>query len=173
MALTVQNPVTPVGDANSYQSLADARALAVTYAVTLPVDDAECETALINGLLYIGQRENELCGTRTTEAQNTAYPRTGVVIRGNDLPADEFPLDLLVSQIIAAEAFGQGVDLYGGIDDGKNIASEQAGKVSVSYFDNGKTGSGVSYHRFDSALEPLLCVNDAIGFPIGGQTWLR
>lgn len=172
MALIIQDPVTPVNNANSYQSLVDARSLAVTNGVTLPSDDTGAETALINARAYIDQHEADMCGTRSTEIQNTAYPRQDSQVRGVDIPSDSLPADLLISQIVAAEAFGKGVDLFGGTDSGKNIASETVGKISRSYFDNGKTGSGsASYPRFDNAIKPLLCTQ-SIGFPIGGQIWL-
>ena len=168
MALIVQDPVSPVNNSNTYQSLIDGRALAATYAITLPVDDIECETALINGFVYIQGKESELQGSRTTEIQNSAYPRKDTKVRGVDVPEDSLPSDLLISQLMAAEAFGQGVNLFGGADDGLNVASKTAGKVSISYFDNGNTGDAPTYGRFDKAFQPLIGAVTGL-FPIGGQ----
>lgn len=166
MTLIVQDPLNPTSTANSYQSLIDARALAANYAITLPVDDAEAEASLINAMLYSQEFEPEMCGSRTTTIQNTAYPRADVHIRNNEFPSDEFPLELLLSNLIAAESFWKGVSLFGGADDGKVIASEKVDVIAVSYFDNGKTGDKVSLPRFNSTIKPLLCCNDSVNFRV-------
>ena len=157
MPLTPQIPTAPIDNANSYLSLEDARALAEQYAYDLPVDDAEAEKALIKGFRYIESFEGSMCGSRATTKQNTSQPRKGVVIRCEDFPEDVFPQELLIAQVIAAQYQGSGTDISGSVDDGKSIASEQAGKVSISYFDNGKTGSSVTIPEFDSTIAPLLC----------------
>lgn len=157
MPLTVQIPTAPIDNANSYLSLVEARALAEQYAYELPVNDVEAEKALIKGFRYVESFETSMCGTRTTTTQNTSQPRSGVDIRCQPFPDDAFPQELLIAQVIAAQYQGSGTDISGGTDDGKAIASEQAGKVSISYFDNGKTGSEVSIPEFDSTIKPLLC----------------
>ena len=157
MTLNVQDPVTPISNANSYLSLVDARALAAQYAYTLPVDDEKAEIALIKGFRYIELKEPKMSGNRLTNEQNSSYPRYGVYIRCQAWPADEFPVELLLAQVIAADNQSSGVDLSGGVDDGRSIASEQVDVLSVSYFQNGKTGSVVTIPEFDSTIEPLMC----------------
>jgi hypothetical protein len=157
MALIVQSPTSPVSNANSYQSLVDARALAAEQGFVLPTDDTEAEVALIKARRYVDGYEPQMCGNRATTAQNTSYPRTGVYIRCNLVLSDEFPQELLIAQIVAAEASGKGVDLSGGVDDGRSIASEKVDVIQVSYFDNGKTGSSVTLPEFQSTIQPLLC----------------
>ena len=157
MPLTVQIPTAPIDNANSYLSLVDARALADQYAYDLPVNDVEAEKALIKAFRYIESFEPSMCGTRTTTTQNSAYPRKGLTIRCESFPDDAFPVELLIAQVVAADYQGKGTDISGGVNDGKSIASEQAGKVSISYFDNGKTGAQVSIPEFDSTIKPLLC----------------
>lgn len=157
MPLTVQIPTAPIDNANSYLSLVDARALADQYAYDLPVNDVDAEKALIKGFRYIESFESSMCGKRTTTTQNSSWPRSGVTIRCQPFPDDAFPQELLIAQVIAAQYQGSGTDVSGGVDDGKSIASEQAGKVSISYFDNGKTGTEVSIPEFDSTMKPLLC----------------
>ena len=168
MALTPQIPTAPIDNANSYLSLVEARALAEQYAYDLPVDDTEAEKALIKGFRYVEGFEPSMCGTRTTTTQNTSWPRSGVTVRCQPFPDDALPQELLISQVIAAQYQGSGTDIGGGVDDGKSIASEQAGKVSISYFDNGKTGSEVSIPEFDSTIKPLLCkASNGISFDVG------
>lgn len=157
MALTPQIPTAPIDNANSYLSLVDARALAEQYAYDLPTDDTEAEKALIKGFRYIESFEGSMCGSRTTETQNSAYPRVGVTIRCKPFPDDAFPQELLVAQVIAAQHQGSGTDLSGGTNSGLSIASEKVDVLEVSYFDNGKTGTEVSIPEFESTIKPLLC----------------
>lgn len=167
MALTPQDALNPISNANSYLSLVDARALADQYAYTLPTDDAEAEKALIKAFRYAEGFEHQMCGTRATATQNTSWPRKDVVIRCESFPSDEFPQELLISQVIAAEKYGAGTDISGGVDDGKSIASEKVDVIEVSYFNNGKTGSEISIPEFDSTMQPLLCsTSNAFNFDV-------
>lgn len=155
MPINVQTPTAPVQNANSYISLADARQLAQSFAIELPTDDTEAETALVKAFLYVDSNEPKMSGTRATTTQNTAYPRDNVYIRCNAVSSDAFPNEVLLGQVIAAEAFGAGDNLFGGADSGRSIASEQVATISVSYFDNGKTGDKVTLPQFENVMLPL------------------
>ncbi|AZU97865.1 head completion adaptor [Vibrio phage LP.2] len=159
MALTVQDPQNPVDNANSYLSLVDARALADQYYYDLPTDDTEAERALVKSFRSIELKEPQMCGVRTTEIQNTSYPRTGVYIRCQPLPSDAFPDELLLAQVIGASYSGSGTDLSGGTDDGRVITKEKVDVIEVNYADNGKTGNSVYIAEFENTLNPLLCSN--------------
>ena len=75
MALVVEDgSVTPGAD--SYVSLANARALAASYGLALPADDTEAEAALRNGAVYVGLQEPSMCGRRVSASQSLAYPIT-------------------------------------------------------------------------------------------------
>lgn len=172
MTLTVQDPAEPVGNANSYLDLASARALAAQYVITLPADDTEAEATLIQSFRYLQGRECEMQGERTTEAQNSAYPRTGVVIRGVDIADNVFPGDLLMCQLLGAQAFGEGVALFGKATDGREVASQAvSGAVSRSFFESGNDGSVITYPQFESAFKPLAGGGNYWAQPIGGQLW--
>ena len=169
--LTVQDAIAPVSDANSYQSLTDARAMAMIYGLSLPDDDVKAEAALISGCFYINQFEHKFSGERLTDTQNTAYPREGATVLCKPVESSPFPNDLLVAQLTAAEAFGKNINLFGDANDGKSVASETVGKLSRSYFETGKTGNTVTYPRFDNALKPLLAGGGSALNIIGGQLW--
>jgi hypothetical protein len=154
--LTPQDPITPIDTANSYQTLADARTLAARFGYTLSIDDACAEKDMIKAFRYVESYECDMNGERTTEVQNTAYPRANLSIRCKPFADDAFPSDLLLSQVVAAHYAYAGIDLSGGIDDGKAITEETVGKISVTYADNGKTGTSVSIPQFDSTIKPLL-----------------
>lgn len=168
MALIVQDPVTPVAVANSYISLVDARSLAGTYGYTLDADDTDAELSLIKSFRAIELKEPEMCGYRSTTTQGTAYPRSGVVIRCNELPSDEFPVELLLAQVIGAHYFTAGTDLSGGVDDGKSVVREKVDVIEVQYADNGKTGSEVTIPELERTLGPLLCSSsNSFNFVVG------
>jgi len=167
MTLVVQNPENPVSNANSYQSLADARTLASMYAVTLPVDDTEAETALIQGFAYL-ESNYSYNGSRATEIQNTEFPRKDLYIRNIEFPNNALPVELLLSHIIAAEAFGNGSNLWGGVDNGRVVIKEKLDVLETEYADNGTTGASLTLPRLESTIKPLLSGDNSIAqFRVG------
>jgi len=74
-----------VPNADSYVSLADARALAAKFSLNLPADDAEAEAALRNGASYVDLQEPMMCGRRVSASQSLAFPRSGIKLFGFDV----------------------------------------------------------------------------------------
>lgn len=158
MALIVEDG-TGLDDADSYISLADARAFAANYGITLPADDTEAEITLRQGTQYVDLQEDCFVGDRLTDTQSLAYPRD-----------DEsgMPKALGRATVYAAAEFALGTDVRA-TDDGKSIASEEVtGAVAVSYFNNGKTGGTVTITRAMDALKSLLvdCKNNGFEFGV-------
>lgn len=152
---------TVVPDADSYVSLADARVLASKYGFSLPVEDAEAETALRNGALYVDLQEPLMCGRRVSPEQTMAFPRTGIRLFGFDVPRTSIPSQVIRAQVIAAVEYGKGTDVRG-TSDGRATSMERVeGAVTVQYFDNGANGSIVTITAAIDALRPLLCGGDA------------
>ena len=156
MPLIVQDPLAPVSNANSYLSLVDARALAAQYALILPDDDTEAESALINATLYLNTYEDRVGGERSTDTQSTMYPRKNSHVRCAEVHSDVIPDDIKLAQVIAAEAFGRGDNLWGGADDGRSIASEKVDVIAVSYFDNGATSGAATLPRLDQLMKQFF-----------------
>ena len=156
MALVVEDgSVTPGAD--SYVSLANARALAASYGLALPVDDTEAEAALRNGAVYVGLQEPSMCGRRVSASQSLAYPRQGVSLYGFALAADVIPPQVIHAQVVAAVEYGAGTDVRAS-SDGRVTESERVeGAVTVSYFNNGVTGATTTITAALDALRPLLC----------------
>lgn len=167
MPLIVQDPSNTVDNANSYQSLETARGIAEQYYLDLPSDDALAEKALVEAFRLIESKESAMHGMRATETQNTAYPRTGVCLRGESMSEDAFPNDLLYAQVVAASYAGKGKDINGGIDDGLAIAGHSAGKLNQTYFNNGKTGKAFKIVEFENAMKPLLFTDSGNTFCVG------
>jgi len=99
-----------VPDADSYVSLADARALAANYGLGLPADDTAAEVALRNGATYVGLAEPQMCGRRVSAEQSLAYPRTGTTLNGFTVADNVIPSQLIRAQVIAAITYGAGTE---------------------------------------------------------------
>ena len=161
MALVVEDGAGK-SDADSYVSLAGARALAAGYGLTLPADDTEAEVALRNGAVYVGLQEPAMCGRRVSASQSLAYPRQGVSLYGFALAPDVIPPQVIHAQIAAAVEYGAGTDVRAS-SDGRVTESERVeGAVTVSYFNNGVPGATPTLTAALDALRPLLC-GSAVG----------
>lgn len=153
-----------VAGADSYVSLADARALAAKYNWTLPEDDAEAEAALRNGAAYIDLQEPALCGQRVSATQSLAYPRTGVSVHGFPVSRDAIPQQVIRAQVAAAVEYGKGTDVRASSDGRITTHEEVVGAVVVEYADNGVTGATVTITSAMDALRPLICGGGNNGF---------
>lgn len=156
MALVVEDgSVTPGAD--SYVSLADARALAASYGLALPADDTAAEAALRNGAVYVGLQEPFMCGRRVSATQSLAYPRQGVSLYGFSLASDVIPPQIVHAQVVAAVEYGLGTDVRASSDGRVTETERVEGAVTVSYFNNGATGATTTITAALDALRPLLC----------------
>ena len=154
-----------LADADSFISLVDARAFAAKYGITLPTNDAAAEVALRQGCQYVELQNKCFSGSRLTTTQALSWPRTSATNAYGVEYADGYmPAQLGYAQVYAAAEYAAGTDVRA-TDDGKSIASEEvSGAVSVSYFNNGKTGGAVVITRAMDALSPLLVVSGNNGF---------
>ena len=156
MALVVETGSVVPG-ADSYVSLAEARALAASYGMTLPADDTEAEVALRNGAVYVGLQEPSMCGRRVSASQSLAYPRQGVLLYGFALASDVIPPQIVHAQVVAAVEYGLGTDVRASSDGRVTETERVEGAVTVSYFNNGVTGATTTITAALDALRPLLC----------------
>lgn len=153
-----------VPGADSYISLADARALAANYGLELPADDTAAEVALRNGATYVGLAEPQMCGRRVSAEQSLAYPRTGVTLNGFPVANNAIPKQVILAQVIASVTYGAGTEVRAN-SDGRSVQTERVeGAVTVTYFNNGNSGATTSITAADDALRPLLCGGANNGF---------
>ena len=158
MALVVETGAVVPG-ADSYVSLANARAFAASYGLALPADDAEAEAALRNGAVYVGLQEPSMCGRRVSASQSLAYPRQGVSLYGFALALAPgvIPPQVIHAQVVAAVEYGAGTDVRASSDGRVTETERVEGAVTVSYFNNGATGATTTITAAMDALRPLLC----------------
>lgn len=167
MSLTVETGQIIEG-ADSYISLADARALAANYGLELPADDTDAEVALRNGATYVSLSETQMCGRRVSAEQSLAYPRTGVTLNGFPVANNIIPKQVILAQVIAAVTYGAGTDVRAN-SDGRSVQTERVeGAVTVTYFNNGNSGTTTAITAADDALRPLLCggLNNGFSFNV-------
>jgi len=156
--MIVQDPLNPTADADSMVSVADARLRAVNLGVTLPVDDTECEVALVKGNVYL----NGLCfyGEPVVPYQGTSWPRKNVVINSNEYPDDQIPQQAIDAQIVSA-AYAATGDIYTVVDNDKRISSEKVDVLQVTYAvsDSGSYTGKKKITRAEELLSMFLCSN--------------
>lgn len=162
MALIVEDG-TGLVNADSYQTLVAARASAALLGLILPLDDDEADIALRNGFQYVNSFEGSFSGERFTATQSGSWPRDNAYrCYGRNQIAiadDDLPTDIVTAQMMAAVEYGKGTSISP-VDNGLSVASKEVvGAVKQSFFNNGKTGKGVTITQAVEAMGPLLCNN--------------
>jgi len=155
MLIVEDGSIVPFAD--SYISISDARAMADKFGWSLPLDDAEAESALRNGAMYVGLQEDSFCGSRVSASQYLSFPRTGLSVYGFPLPSTTIPQQVILAQLAAAVEYGKGTEVRGSSDGRITTMERVEGAVTVQYADNGVTGSTVTITAAMDALKPLIC----------------
>ena len=157
MALIVEDG-TGVANADSLMSLADARALAADYGITLPVDDTEAEVKLRQGYLGLAVVEKSLQGTRTHDIQTGIYPRTGVLSNCVAVDAESIPRDVKFAQLYQSEALSSGLSVNA-INNGLRLAGFNVqGVYSEDYQDGSSEKVNATVQGVYNSLYPLTIV---------------
>jgi hypothetical protein len=146
---------TGVADADSFQTLAEARALALNYGLTIATDDTAAEVQLRQGYIGLLVSERTLQGARTHTIQTGIYPRTGAYSNCNLVDSESIPNSVKLAQLNFADAINSG---YGtnSVDNGQDVKSFTVPDVYQKVFQDGssiKTNAGIQ--GVDNALYPL------------------
>ena len=155
MALVIENG-SLVSGANSFVSVAEARAFAEARASTLPEDDGAVEVALIVAMDYLESLRAEYQGAKVAPAtQALQWPREGVSLDGWEVPATVIPDVLKSAQCqLAIEAAG-GLDLMP-TGNGREVIRKKVDVLETEY----APGAGGSVQpvlaKVRAYLAPLL-----------------
>ena len=158
MAVTiVVEDGTIVADANSYISVADARAYAEQRGVTLPVSDDEVGAMIINSTDYIESFECKFAGERVSTEQELSWPRADAYLCGSDtpFPSDQIPKDLKKAQCASVIALSQGLVLMPNITAQDYVTEETVGPITTKYANPIQTGIETKFTGIESLLERL------------------
>lgn len=155
MSLVIENGSLVAG-ANSYVSVAEARAYAEARASTFPAGNAEAEAALIVANDYLESLRAEFKGSKVDPAtQSLQWPRQGVQIDGWNVPVDHIPKELKAAQCQLAIEAAAGTDLMP-TGDGREVIREKVDVLETEYAP-GAGGSPQPYlAKARALLAPLL-----------------
>lgn len=148
---------------DTYATLAEARAIAESRGWSLPADDTQAEISLRNGVDYIDMQEPRFSGSRVSDSQALAWPRSGAsYCDGRAIADGAYPAELLRAQVAAAAEYGAGTDVRASTDGRITTMERVEGAVTVQYSDRSGDGSAVTIRRAMDALKPLLCGPDGV-----------
>lgn len=109
MTITVETGAIVTG-ANSYVSLASARAYALARGVTLSASDPTLEPIVIKAMDYLESFGNRFKGERVERDQPLSWPRTGVEIENWSWSSDEIPRQVINAQLALIIEINAGTD---------------------------------------------------------------
>lgn len=150
MTITVEDGSIVAG-ANSYVTLAEARAYATARGKTLPADDAALSALLITSVDYLEAQRARYQGSKVSATQELQFPRDEVYIDGVPLEATTIPAILKQAQIRLAIEANSGVDLMP-TRSGPFVKKEEIGPIVTEYSEK----VGVSVEPEITAVEALL-----------------
>ncbi len=154
MALIVEDGAV-VSGADSFLSIADARAMASDYGLSLPDDDDEAGVILRQGYLNLLASEKTLQGLRVSADQTGIFPRSGVYLNGFNVPSDAIPNEVKLAQMYGSDAINSGASINS-VDTGESLASfDVKGVYSETYQANSSKSTNATIQGVYNALHPL------------------
>lgn len=153
MTLTVEDGSIVTG-ANSYISLAEARAYATARGVTLSAVDAELEPLIIKATDYLESFAERYKGEVVEYDQPLSWPRLYADFRGYEIDATTIPESLKRAQMQAVIEINNGVDLLP-TETGARVKREEVGPIKTEY-DTARSPALPNMPMLESILGPLL-----------------
>lgn len=160
MALIVEDG-SGVAAANSYVSVAEARAWVGARGLTLPAGDTAVEQLLLKAMDLLESYRSQFSGAKTSASNPLQWPRTGATLDGVALDDDVIPTELK-SALIQLAFDAQTTDLQP-TGSGREVVREKIDVIETEY---AKRGSGSITPQLNKALaflQPLLRVGGAFG----------
>lgn len=143
-----------VANANSYVTVAEARAYATARGVTLGVD-AVVEAALISAADYTESKRAQYQGEKVSPDQELQFPRFNVFVDGFEIAPTAIPKTLKNAQMQLVIESSEGVDLMP-TQTGQFVTEETVGPITTKYSDKaGLDGVKPQMTAVDALLEPL------------------
>jgi hypothetical protein len=164
MALIIEDGTVVVG-ANSFVTLAEARAYTSDRGIDLPVDGVEVEQALVKAGDYLLSLEQKFKGERLTSAQSMVYPRMGATLFGDYVASDTIPQQVKDAQIVLASYAADGLDLRP-IGAGRETRREEVGPIKTEYFEGGRSSVSPIFNAALDILKPLMADVSGNFFPV-------
>ena len=154
MALVIEDG-TGLAGAESFATVAEARAFATARGVALSATDSVVEVALRNASDYLGSLELRWQGSRSTAVQALGWPRKCVMIYGTAFAEDAIPVQLINAQCQLCIDISAGTVLQP-TGQGREVIRTKVDVIETEY---AKQGSGTVVPEPTKAmaiLEPLM-----------------
>lgn len=121
-------------DANSYATLEQAKAFADSRGIELPSDDEMLTRNLILAADFLNSYESRFKGHRSflLNPQALSFPRDGVTMFDNEMPAAFMPPQLIGAQVAVIQAITAGVELFP-VQSGAAVTEETVGPITTKY----------------------------------------
>jgi hypothetical protein len=143
-----------LANADSFVTLAEARAFASSRGATLSAVDATLEQQVRTAHDYLLRHESRFLGYRAKDGQALLYPRAGVTVFGRTVADNAIPKQLkdAVCQLLIEQLTR---DLLPS-SDGQKVSQETVGPISTTYVQTGAVAEQPSFPRVEAFLAPLL-----------------
>lgn len=157
MAITiVVEDGTGVANANSYQTVANARLYAENRGIELPTDDDEVAAMLIRSTDYLEAQACRYQGKPTSSTQVLQWPRTGVFLNCDEVPSNVIPKSLISAQAALVMAINAGFDLQPNVSPQDYVIREKVGPIDTEYADPTAVGIMPTFTGVNALLAPLF-----------------
>lgn len=151
MALIIEDG-TGVSGANSYISVAEARAFADLRNLLLPSGDAQLEILIVKAFDYLEALDYK--GEEANPPQDASFPRKNLYIQGVLFPDSQIPFKLKQAQSqLVYEA--QSIDLQP-TGNGKEVTKEKVDVVEVEYSEKGINVARPTFTKVNGFLRDLV-----------------
>jgi hypothetical protein len=154
MPLTIETGAGVAG-ANSYATTEELKAYAANRGLTLPPSTKTLENALI---LACDKLESyRFKGSKTSTAQDLAWPRSGVYVEDAADPLDDalIPARIKMAQCQLAVESSSGTNLQP-TGDGREIIVEKVDVLETKYAERGSGAVVPQFTKADAFLAPYL-----------------
>lgn len=168
MAITITiEDGSNVANANSFVTIAEARAYAVERGVTLSATDDDVAVQIIKAKDYLESFANRYQGEMTNADQALQWPRTDVYISGSEtaFPSNAIPKQLKSAQSSLVIAISEGVDIMPNYSAADFVTEETVGPITTKYADPTKIGITPTLTNVEALLQPLFG-STATGFAL-------
>ena len=151
MALIIEDG-TGVDNANSYISVAEARAFASLRSLILPSSDPAVEVLIIKAFDYLESLDYK--GNHANPPQSAEFPRRDLYLQGVLFAQNEIPNKLKQAQSqLTFEAVNTDLQPTG---NGKEVIKEKVDVVEVQYSEKGINVARPTFTTVNSFLKDLL-----------------
>ena len=143
-----------VPNANSYVTIAEARAFAIARGVTLSAVDTVVEKNCIIAIDYLESFRNRFKGYKIGFAQGLQFPRVSILIDNYWLGYNTIPPMLKNAQCQLVIELHNGIDLTPSAADGKFLVREKIDVIENEWAHGGSMLPTLT--KFEQFLAPLL-----------------